>query len=131
MLSVMAVVFVFVMLMLMCMIVDDDDGMCGRDATTKHRLEGERVVGEAEARHNLGNLDGVGPRIDKRAERHVARRASEAMEPCSRDGLCHYFTILAIAHAAPKPLSMPTTVMPLAHDACIARSAVTPLRLEP
>ena len=37
----------------------------------------------------------------------------------------------ATAHAAPNPLSMPTTVIPAAHDACIARSAVTPSRAEP
>ena len=32
----------------------------------------------------------------------------------------------ATAQAAPKPLSMPTTVIPAAHDACMASSAVTP-----
>ncbi len=35
------------------------------------------------------------------------------------------------AEAAPNPLSMPTTVTPLAHDACIASSAVTPSSAEP
>ena len=37
----------------------------------------------------------------------------------------------ATAHAAPKPLSMPTTVMPAAHDDSMASSAVTPSRAAP
>ena len=40
-------------------------------------------------------------------------------------------SIRATAQAAPKPLSMPTTVMPAAHDACMASSAVTPSRAAP
>ena len=39
--------------------------------------------------------------------------------------------ILATALAAPNPLSIPTTVIPLAQEACIANRAVTPSRPEP
>ena len=68
--------------------------------------------------------------VHQRAHRHVASGAGEAVEP---GGAGHAGTrsARAIAHAAPKPLSMPTTVMPLAHDACIASSAVTPSSPDP
>ena len=59
--------------------------------------------------------------------RHVAGGAGETVKP-SGAGHC---IILAIAHAAPNPLSIPTTVTPLAHEACIASSAVIPSRLAP
>ena len=36
-----------------------------------------------------------------------------------------------VAHAAPKPLSMPITVMPWAHEDSIPSRAVCPRRLEP
>ena len=39
--------------------------------------------------------------------------------------------VLATAQAAPNPLSMPTTVTPAAHDACMASSAVTPSSAAP
>ncbi len=43
----------------------------------------------------------------------------------------HRRSIRATAQAAPKPLSMPTTVTPLAHEACIASNAVTPSSAAP
>ena len=43
-----------------------------------------------------------------------------------QDGGFAHGSARAIAHAAPNPLSIPTTVTPLAHEACIANSAVTP-----
>jgi len=36
-----------------------------------------------------------------------------------------------MAHAAPKPLSIPTTVTPAAHEDSIASKAVSPAKLAP
>src|SRR5205085_7444657 len=63
------------------------------------------------------------------AECHVAGDPGEAVEP--GDGGGHRPQIRATAHAAPNPLSMPTTVIPAAHDACMASSAVIPSSAAP
>ena len=81
----------------------------------------------------------VGSGVDEAAERHVPGDAGEAVEPgdpplgpgirrsgSSRLSPSGHRSILATAHAAPKPLSIPTTVIPAAHEACIASNAVTP-----
>ena len=65
------------------------------------------------------------PASSEAAERHVAGDAGEAVEPGEPFRVRHRRR-RATAHAAPKPLSMPTTVIPDAHDASIASSAVTP-----
>ncbi len=74
-----------------------------------------------------------GPRC--RAPRRGRRRRRAARrEPCRRryrrsSGTTHggaHWRIRATAHAAPKPLSMPTTHTPGAHDDSMARRAVTP-----
>jgi len=46
--------------------------------------------------------------------------------------LCNYnLRIRKAAHAAPKPLSMFTTVIPSEHELSMARSGVMPEKLEP
>ena len=71
----------------------------------------------------------VGPGVEQRAEGHVAGHPGEAVEP-GHPALSHGPTPVprsrATAQAAPKPLSMPTTVTPAAHDESMASSAVTP-----
>src|SRR5215212_2510216 len=49
--------------------------------------------------------------------------------PASRAG--HAGSILSTAHAAPKPLSIPTTVRPAAHDDSMDSRAVTPSKAAP
>ena len=79
----------------------------------------------------VADLVEVGAGVDERAERHVAGDAGEAVEPgdgasTRRPGQARSVTGTpavddrqregrATAQAAPKPLSMPTTVMPDAH----------------
>ena len=92
-----------------------------------HVLERQGVAVEVEAADELTDHQRVGTRIDQCRHRHVTCRTGEAVEP-GGSGHC---IILAIAHAAPNPLSIPTTVTPLAHEACIASRAVIPSRLAP
>ena len=96
-----------------------------------------------------------GARVEQAAQRHVPGDAGEAMEPrhparllrrgrlrrrrsppsraLSRalPGAGGHGNIRATAQAAPNPLSMPTTVSPAAHDACIASNAVIPSSAAP
>ena len=79
----------------------------------------------------------VGPGVDERAERHVAGDAGEAVEPgdgsparpavdwpgAAADGEPTCRNSRTTAQAAPNPLSMPTTVMPAAHDGEHGRAA--------
>ena len=132
----MLVVLVMVMVVL---VVDDDVGPRGANTAALDALEQQGVAIDAEATDGGCNHVGVGAGVDECGHRHVACDARLAVEPgdpsaigCRRPrrrGTCHRFghvNIRAMAHAAPKPLSMPTTVTPLAHEACIASSAVTP-----
>ena len=105
----------------------DDVGLCRGDAAAHHVLERQRVAVEVEPADELGDHQRVGAGIDQRRHRHVAGGAGEAVEP-GGSGHC---IILAIAHAAPNPLSIPTTVTPLAHEACIASSAVIAVEARP
>ena len=92
-----------------------------------HVLERQRVSVEVEPPDELADHHPVGTGIDQCRHCHVAGRTGEAVEP-GGSGHC---IILAIAHAAPNPLSIPTTVTPLAHEACIASRAVIPSKLAP
>ena len=62
------------------------------------------------------------------AQRHVAGDAGEAVEP--GDVRAH-LSIRSTAQAAPKPLSMPTTVTPAAHDASMAEQGGDALEAAP
>ncbi len=99
------------------------------DTTALDSLERERVPVDAEPGQSVDDRVHVGTGIDERGEQHVAGHAGAAVEP-DRAGT-HRRSIRATAQAAPKPLSMPTTVTPLAHEACIASNAVTPSRAAP
>ena len=87
----------------------------------------ERPSADGDALAQRADLVEIGAEVDERAEGHVAGDAGEAVEPGDDRHLSNRITALA----APKPLSMPTTVMPAAHDASMARSAVTPSRAAP
>ncbi len=105
----------------------DNAGLGGGEAAAHDVVERQVVSIEVEPTDDVGDHARVGAGIDQGCHRHVAGGAGKAVEP-RRSG---HFIILAIAHAAPNPLSIPTTVTPLAHEACIASSAVTPSRLAP
>ena len=88
----------------------------------------------------------IGAGVDEAAQCHVTRDAEKQWNQATRPParallmlpplsgglsvapviLAGHRSNLAAAHAAPKPLSIPTTVMPAAQDASIASSAVTP-----
>ena len=89
-------------------------------ASSVHPLTGMRS-------HSERTSSTSAPSVDERAERHVAGDPGEAVVP----GGDRHFSIRNTALAAPKPLSMPTTVMPAAHDASIASSAVMPSSAAP
>ena len=99
--------------------------MGGGDATAQNRFEREQVAIDAEPGDDVGHRHLIGAGVHERPQGHVARGAGEAVEPGGA-GHRRRPIVRAMAQAAPKPLSMPTTLTPLAHDACIASSAVTP-----
>lgn len=107
------------------------DGLRGRQPAAHRRLEAEGVVVHRQAGENGRDGHGVGAGVHQRCHRHVAGGACEAVEPGGAAAFGAHRNILATAQAAPNPLSMPTTVTPLAHEACIASSAVTPSRPAP
>ncbi len=112
----------------MMLVVEHDDVCLDRgDPATRDPIEGQRVPVEVEFADRVGDHRRVGTGIDQCGQGHVAGSTGEAVEP----GGAGHGIILAIAHAAPKPLSIPTTVTPLAHDACIASNAVMPSKLDP
>ena len=96
----------------------------------KGRADGggrDDVLG-AERAHRGGEQEGrvgaAGERDEERA--HLAEPGVERGEPIVqiRHGIVR--RIRTAAHAAPKPLSMPTTVTPGLHEAIMPSSAVTP-----
>ena len=99
------------------------------DTAPLHALERERVPVDTEPGESVGDRVHVGTGIDERRQQHVAGHARAAVEP--HRASAHRRSTRATAHAAPKPLSMPTTVTPLAHEASIASNAVTPSRAAP
>ncbi len=115
-------------------VVDDDVGPGGPHATALDPLEHEGVPVDVEPADHRGDEVGVRAGIDQGGHRHVAGDARLTVEPGNPTWSRHragHVKMRAIAQAAPKPLSMPTTVTPLAHDACMASSAVTPSRPAP
>src|SRR6056297_3527900 len=98
--------------------VDDDVGPGGPHAATLHTLEHQGVAADAERGDGAGN--------HQRRHGHVTGDARLSVEPGDAPARTGHGSIRAMAQPAPKPLSMPTTLTPLAHDACIASSAVTP-----
>ena len=133
------VLVVMVMVVAVIAVVYDHVSLCRGDPAAQHRFEAECVVVERQASDDLGDRQLVGTGVNECRHRHVASGARKAVEPRGADWSAQprgfvggtHGSILAIADAAPKPLSIPTTVMPLAHDACIASSAVTPSRPAP
>ena len=109
------------------------------------RQSGRRVFVAAIASRTVAEVSGwlglsqplvpAGARVDETPERHVAGDAVEAVEPSDggHDGSLApaVMQMRAAAHAAPKPLSIPTTVTPDAHDANMASRAVMPSRALP
>ena len=128
-----------------------DDRSCGSNAVAQHGFEPERPSVNREAIEHVSQLYGIGSSIDQAAQCHVPRDAREAVKPSEapatapgpgRRGamarlsgafvtFAGHRSNLAAAHAAPKPLSIPTTVIPAAQEACMASSAVTPSREAP
>ena len=123
-------------------VLDGDDGAAGGDTAPQHGLDLEGPPAERQSLEQAQDLVESGSGVDEAAERHVPGDAGEAVEPGDgpsrrrdrRDGapgVDGHGSIRARAHAAPKPLSIPTTVIPAAHEACMASRAVTPSRAAP
>ena len=109
-----------------------DDDLRRTDASAHDRVGLELPSTDGDAAAELAHLVDVGTGVDEAGECHVAGDPREAVEPrdvghvsVDRDRSCTVHSRNA-AHAAPNPLSMPTTVTPAAHDASIASSAVMP-----
>jgi hypothetical protein len=103
----------------------------GTDAAPLRRLDRD-AVGMRDARNDVEHGGAVGAGVEQRRQRHVAGDPREAVEPGRGHArVARWSQMRATAHAAPKPLSMPTTVIPAAHDASMARRAVTPPKLAP
>ena len=122
-------VAVVVVVTVVVMMVFDDDCVGGRDAAPIDAISGECPAVEVKTRDDVGDCHCVGTSVDESTHQHVAGDTRTAIHP--RSVHVRRFKMRATAHAAPKPLSMPTTVTPAAHEACMARSAVTPSRDEP
>ena len=106
-------------------------GSCRGNSGTLRSFEHQRVIVERETTEYCDDCELVGSGIDERSQSHVAGGTGTTVEP--RDA-AHGFsdrTMRATAQAAPYPLSMPTTVTPLAQVACMANRAVTPSRPDP
>ena len=97
-------------------------------AASVHPVNGSR-------RSRLDDLVEIGAGVEQAAEGHVAgdaRRSSGTRRcSCPVDASRAHGSMRATADAAPKPLSIPTTVRPAAHEACMASSAVTPSSAAP
>ncbi|CAB5021065.1 unannotated protein [freshwater metagenome] len=129
---VVVVVVVRVAVVFVVLIVHGDDGMQRRQPAAQHGLEREGVPVDRQLADDGHDLQRVGAGVHQRGHGHIARRTGEAVEPCCRRvSVGVHLHILVTAQAAPNPLSIPTTVTPLAHDACIANSAVTPSSAAP
>ena len=122
-------------------VMDGHDGPARGDPAPQDRLDVEPPSAKRQALQQRHYLVQIGTSVDQAAKRHVPGDPGEAVEPGHRAstlnwvvGSCRQPThgsIRASAHAAPKPLSMPTTVMPAAQEACMASSAVTPSSAAP
>ena len=129
---------------------DVNDGQGGGDTRPQNRLGIETPARKGQPFQESQNLIEIGSGIEKTAESHIPGDAGEAVKPGDRRGrpdpdVCFHLgrralesgagsahgRIRATAQAAPKPLSMPTTVRPAAQEACMARRAVTPSRAAP
>ena len=115
-----------------------DDGECCPKSLPHHVLGVEGPAVDAERVEDPPDRHRIGTGVDERTERHVTAHAGEAVEPRrARDRRVVALaqrgvrSIRATAHAAPYPLSIPTTVTPAAHDESMASSAVTPCSDEP
>ncbi len=114
-------------------VADPDQGSAARQPTSQDGLNRELPALNIEQREKLHDAVKIGTGVDQAAQRHVAGDAGEAVEPSDR-GLTvvhRHGKSRATAQAAPKPLSMPTTVTPEAHEANMASRAVTPSNAAP
>ena len=114
------VVSVFVIVVMMF----DDDCVGGGNSAAVDAIGGESPAVEVKTRHDVGDCHCVGTCVDESTHQHVAGDTRPAVHP--RSVHVRWFKMRAMAQPAPKPLSMPTTVTPAAHEACMASSAVTP-----
>ncbi len=137
-------------------VVGRDDRPGAGDAAPEHGLGAQVPARQRQAPEQGEHLAHIGSGVEEAAERHVAGDPREAVEPGDglpgdgavglglvvgaatlgapgppgapvRRGLERaHCRIRATAQAAPKPLSMPTTLTPAAQEASIASRAVIP-----
>ena len=125
------VMLVMVIVWVLVVMMHRDDRASGGDTATLCALERERVVVHGQRRKNGTDHQLIGTRVDERGQGHVAGGARRTIEPGHPRHGVQPRTMRATAQAAPYPLSMPTTVMPLAQVACMASNAVTPSSPDP
>ena len=104
----------------------------GVDAFLHDLLRGHVVAFHAQGGKPF--LDGLKIRacVDKRAHGHVAADAAIAIEiKCLHDSVPAMRLMVEAATAAPKPLSMLTTVTPVPQELSMPRSAARPPKLAP
>src|SRR3954454_14684924 len=108
------------------------DDACRADPAALDGLNHD-ALGRRQRRESTEHRVTVGAGVEQRGERHVAGDPGERVEPGNGGHArrARWSHARATAQAAPKPLSMPTTVTPAAHEASMASSAVTPPRLAP
>ncbi len=107
----------------------------GGEPSGPRRRPMERHIGKSEPLRQILDERYVTTRLGQGAQQHVARRPTCAIE--KKDAPAHGVfptptrVIRCTNVAAPKPLSMFTTPIPVAHELSIPRSAATPPKLAP
>lgn len=84
-----------------------------------------------EAPHRIEHLPEVGTRVDQGGHQHVPGDPADGVDPRALHGVPRPRFTRDAAYAAPKPLSMFTTVTPGAQLLSIASSAATPPKEAP
>src|SRR3954447_20637315 len=105
-------------------------GQRGGQPAAVHQARFYFDTGEVKPGHRLVDVVGLRPGVEQRTHGHVARDPGERMKPGDR-GHAAGPNSRNTAQAAPKPLSIPTTVIPEAQLESMASSAVTPSRAAP
>ena len=107
-----------------------DDGPCGAQPGAVDGLGAQLPAGEAEAVEDRHDLVERRPGVEEAPEDHVAGDPRPEAEPGDA-GHVGSLRMRVTAMAAPKPLSIPTTLTPAAQLAIIDSRAVTPSRPAP
>ncbi len=114
-----------------CALIENDAHLRRCDAMTRHRGLLEPVALEGQARQDGADVRERNAEIDERAQRHVTGDAGGTIEDQGLHEASRPRRYIAAAAAAPKPLSMLTTVTPTAQLFNMPSSAARPPKLAP